>query len=336
MQLTFAFLLLFITIAFGLSSCTQATSPKTGAVQSGGTCSEEYSREYEKILNLPTGTGNMQALCDEFYASYPGVKCFSIVDGSELRVHTNDFDLKCQKNISNNSKPPASSKNSPSPAERDENKPICSNELIEFVLTKKSEFFATIKTIENSNTTDESAFNLALASKKMCNQFFFNYNYTECSRDTYAYSFHDLKKYCDEFQNVLHALKTKNPKKFSPQEMKPLTQANLKFTFKDPLIPFYTSKVKVKDAYLVDGMLVSFSDISSSQNYCYFESEKMRYSGELKSSLYKVDVSYPNKNRALFTYTSFNEQWRMICHSRAQLYYQDLLEIAGDKITIFE
>ncbi|OYZ13339.1 MAG: hypothetical protein B7Y39_18050 [Bdellovibrio sp. 28-41-41] len=336
MQLKFAFLLLFITIAFGLSSCTQATPPKPSVVQSGGACSEEYSRAYEKILNLPTGTVNTQAQCDEFYASYPGIKCFSIVDGSELRVHTNDFDLKCQKNISNKSKPPTSSKNSPSPANRDDKKPLCSNELIEFVLTKKSEFYAAIKTIENSDTTDESAFDLALASKKICNQYFFNYNYTECSRDTYAYSFHDLKKYCDEFQNVLHALKNKNPKKFSPQEMRPLTLANLKFTFKDSLIPFYSSKVKVKDAYLVDGMLVSFGDISSNQNYCYLESEKLRYSGELKSTLYKVDVTYPNRNRTVFTYTSFNEQWRMICHSRVQLNKQDLLEVAGDKITIFE
>jgi hypothetical protein len=173
-------------------------------------------------------------------------------------------------------------------------------------------------------------------SKKSCNQYFFNYNYTECLRDNYSYSFHDLKKYCDEFQNILHALKSKNPYKFSPQEMKPLNAANLKFTFNDPLLPFYSSKIKVKDAYLVDGMLLSFNKISSNQNYCYFESEKQRVSGELKSAPYKVDITHPNKNRTVFTYTSFNEQWRMICHSNTQLYQQDLLEIVGDKITVFD
>lgn len=337
MFLKSVFFLFFITTALCLNSCTQATPPKAGAVQSGGLCSQEYSREYEKILNLPAGTLDTQSQCDEFYVKYPGVKCFSILDGSELRVHTNDFDLKCQKNISTKSKPPAaSSKNLAPVAERAENKPLCSSELIEFVITKKSEFYAAIKTIENSDTTDESSFNLALTSKKMCNQYFFNYSYTECLRDNYAYSFHDLKTYCDEFQNILHTLKAKNPKKFSPQEMKPLTLANLKFTFKDSLLPFYSSKIKVKDAYLADGMLISFSAISSNQNYCYFESEKLRYSGELKSALYKLDVTYPNKHRAMFTYTSFNEQWRMICHSRTQLYKQDLLEVVGDKITIFE
>jgi hypothetical protein len=157
-------LLFFITVALGFTSCTQVTPPKASAVQSGGTCSEEYSREYEKILNLSTGDKATQTQCDEFYDKYPGVKCFSIVDGSELRVHTNDFDLKCKKNISNKSKPPTSSKKSEPPVEREKNRPLCSNELIEYVVTKKTEFYATIKTIENSDTTDESVFNLALNS----------------------------------------------------------------------------------------------------------------------------------------------------------------------------
>lgn len=331
------FVLFLSVIVSVLNGCTQADSPKARAVNSGGLCTEEYSREYEKILNLPAGTADTLVQCEEFYANYPGIKCFSVVDGSELRIHTNDFDLKCLKNISTKSKP--STNASPKDSERIEpTKPTtaCSRELVEFVITKKAEFYSAIKTIENSDTNDEAAFHLALASKKMCNQFFYNYQYTECPRDNNTYSFYDIKPYCDEFQNILHFLKSKNSNKFSPQEMKPLTVANLKFHFNDALMPIYKPNLKLKDSYLVEGMLVPFSSISSNQNYCYFESEKLRFAGELKGDIYKVDVTYPNKNRTVFTYTSFHEQWRMICHSRAQFYLQDLVETTGDKITIIE
>lgn len=337
MLLKSVFLLVLFSAALGLNSCTQADPPKSRAIQSGGSCSEEYSREYEAILNLPAGSPDSQVKCDGFYEKFPGVKCFSVVDGSELRIHTSDFDVKCLKDTSVKTRSPKSNPKvfEPTPIATTPVS-LCSRELVDFVITKKSEFLASIKAIENPDTNDDAAFNIALTSKKMCNQFFFNYKFTECPRDNFNYSFYDLKPYCDEFQKILHTLKAKNPKKFSPQEMKSMTTLNLKFTFQDALVPFYSSKLKIKDAYLVDGMLVSFNDISSNQNYCYFESEKLRFAGELKNEIYKVDVTYPNKNRTVFNYTSFNEQWRMICHSRSQLYQQDLLEIVGDKISIFE
>mgnify|MGYP000971202947 FL=1 len=102
------------------------------------------------------------------------------------------------------------------------------------------------------------------------------------------------------------------------------------------LFQSYTAKAKIKDNYVVDGQLLDFSQISSSQNYCYFESAKLRYSGELQNEMYKVDVTIPNKNRVVFTHTSFNEQWRLVCHTKGAFYHQDLLEVLGDKVTVLD
>lgn len=328
------FALLIASLGFGFVACTKVDSPKDQPVQYGGACSEDYSRDYERILNLSKAAPELLDVCNDFYARYADVKCFSHVDGTELRIHTSDFDNKCKRGISSNKS--KSSSDPTEPARSPRNQSTCSNDLIDFIIAKQSEFYSILQTTENGDVTDDFLFENALASKKACNQYFFNYKYLECSRDGKTYSFYQLKPYCDVFQSQLHSLKNKNSKKYSPQELKPLTTANLKFHFEDSLIPFYAAKAKIKDSYFVDGQLLDFSQISSSQNYCYFESAKLRFSGELQSQMYNVDVSSPNKNRVVFTHTSFHEQWRFICHTKGTFYHQDLLEVLGDKVTVLD
>lgn len=329
------FALIFTTLSLGLVACTKIDPPKDQPVQYGGSCSEEYSREYEKILNLSRTAPDLFEVCNEFYARYSGVKCFSQVDGTELRIHTSDFNNKCKRGIS--SKKSQDADGSSDEAKPNVRKPSkCSNELIDFLVTKQTEFHAAVASIETSDVTDDYLFEKALTSKKVCNQYFFNYNYLTCERDGKAYSFHMLKPYCDIFQTQLHRLKNKNSKKYFPEELTPLKTLNLKFHFQDDMVPFYPKKAKIKDVFLVDGNLIEFSQISSNQNYCYFESPKIRRSGQLKSDLYPVDVTQTNKNRVVFSHTSFNETWRLICHTRGGFYYQDLLEALGEKVTVLE
>ncbi|GEM_PF-2597562 len=334
MSFSVRFALLFASLGLSLVACTKVAAPKGQPVQYGGACSEEYSREYEKILNLSKAAPELFDVCNDFYARFAGVKCFSHVDGTELRIHTSDFDNKCKRGISSNKSNSETEAKEPSPNPK--NQSTCSNELIDFIIGKQAEFHTILKSTENDGVTDDFLFENALSAKKACNQYFFNYKYLECSRDGKAYSFHLLKPFCDVFQTQLHTLKSKNSKKYSPQELKTLTNVNLKFHFEDSLVPFYTAKAKIKDNYVVDGQLLDFSQISSSQNYCYFESAKLRYSGELQNEMYKVDVTIPNKNRVVFTHTSFNEQWRLVCHTKGAFYHQDLLEVLGDKVTVLD
>ncbi len=328
------FTLLIASLSLGFVACTKVDSPKDQSVQYGGACSEDYSREYERILNLSKAAPDLLDVCNDFYARYSGVKCFSHVDGTELRIHTSDFDNKCKRGISSNKSKSGAESTEPPLTPR--NQSTCSNDLIDFIIAKQREFNTSLQSMENGDVTDDFLFENALASKKACNQYFFNYKYLECSRDGKVYSFYHLKPYCDVFQNQLHSLKNKNSKKYSPQELKPVTSVNLKFHFEDSLIPFYTAKAKIKDSYFVDGQLLDFSQISSNQNYCYFESAKLRFSGELQSEMYKVDVTIQNKNRVVFTHTSFNEQWRFVCHTKGTFYHQDLLEVLGDKVTVLD
>jgi hypothetical protein len=329
-----AVFLFFPFLVFMLIGCTQVESPKKSAVQYGGSCSAEYSRDYEKILNWPMDSDIREA-CDRFYDLYSDVKCFSNVDGSELRIHTTDFDEKCQKNI------PERAKNAKRQRPGDSAEPLrtqslCSTELTNFIIEKQKEFRGTLESYESNSYSDADMFSTSLSYKKTCNQYFHTYKYTECPRDGKTYSFDDLKPYCDEFQILLHKLKVKNPKKFSPQELKPLTGLNLKFHFEDAMVPFYSAKTKVKDTYIVDGKLVAFSQITTKQNYCYFESEAVRFSGELKNEIYKVDIAFITKTKVVFSHTSFNEQWRMICQSRNYFYHQELIEALGDTVTVYE
>ena len=334
MSLNAICILLFASLGLGLNACTKVDPPKDQPVQYGGACSEDYSREYEKILNLSKTAPELPDRCNDFYSRFNGIKCFSHVDGTELRIHTSDFDNKCKRGISSNKPNAVNEPNASSGG--DKNNSLCSNELVEFLISKQIEFQSLFKTIQINNVTDDFLFERALASKKACNQYFYNYKYLECSREGKAYSFHLIKPYCDAFQKQLHSLKSKNSKKYAPQELKSINAINLKFHFEDGLIPFYPAKIKIKDAYIVDGGLVEFGQISSSQNYCYFESAKLRYSGELNKELYPVDVSQPNQNRVIFTHNSFNEQWRLVCHTRGTFYHQDLLETLGDKVTILD
>ncbi|MBL7544985.1 MAG: hypothetical protein JNL11_14305 [Bdellovibrionaceae bacterium] len=319
---------------FILGSCTQVESPKSRPVQYGGACSQEYSKEYEQLLNWPTDSDN-KAVCDDFYTRYPNVKCFSHVDGAELRIHTSDFDEACGRKPSDKSKR-TGEKTADSSGTSSRTQGLCSPELAQFVVDKQKDFESKLMSFEANKYTDENSFATALNSKKICNQYFHNYKYSICSRNDIKYSFHDLKPYCDEFQTVLHNLRKKNPKKFSPEELKPLTGLNLKFHFQNPLLRFFSSKVKIKDTYIVEGLSLSFSGISSSQSYCFFESETLRFAGELKNEIYKVDIATVNKNRFAFSHTSFNEQWKVVCHFPTHFYLQDLIEVLGDTVSVFE
>lgn len=313
--------------------CAQVDSPKPSAVQYGGVCSADYSKDYQSILNWPADQDIKEA-CDAFYAKYPGVKCFSTVDGAELRIHTNDFDNKCQKNGAPKPKPPKTAV--PIEAETSRTQGLCSNELTSFIMEKYKSFQSTLESVETNKIRDEDLFSSALANKKICNQYFFNYKYTECTKNNVIYSFHLLKPYCDQFQMQLHTLRVKNPKKFSPVELKPLTGVNLKFHFEDSLLQFTSSKVKNKDLYLTEGSFSTFGNITSSQNYCYLESDQIRFAGELKNEVYKVDIAFLTRAKVVFSYNSFNEQWKMVCHVKDHFYLQDLLETLGDKVSVFE
>ncbi len=307
-------------------------APKQGAVLYGGSCSDEYSKDYEALLNWP-GNTDVRAACDDFYAKYANVRCFSQVDGAELRIHTGDFDEKCQRGSSGR---PKSTKQASDSGDLSDSSRNCIADVAKFIKTRKSEFYSVLATFQNDAYIDDKKFASSLENRKICNQYFLNYKYKQCALDGVEYSYYDLKPYCDEFQTTLHRLKLKTPKKFSPQELKSVVGLNLKFHFEDPLVPFYRSKDKVKPTYFVEGRQVDFSNITSNQSYCYLESDRIRYAGELKNDIYKVDITQISKNKIMFTHTSFNEKWRMICQSPEYFYFQDLVEVLGDAINVLE
>ena len=313
--------------------CSRVSTPEPTQIQYGGACSDDFSKAYEAILNW-TDNPDLQAACDDFYAKYSDVKCMSKINGVELRLHTTDFDKKCQKNrVSDKNK---ADKSSEPTTIKSEGKSLCSRDLTAFLADKQNEFNKATQDIFSNSYSDDQLFDTALAKKKICNQYFFNYNYLECTRDNKAFSFNTIKPYCDQFQGWLQELKLKNPKKYSPEELKPIAGVSLKFHFVDPILPFFKSSVKIKDTYLVDGKSLPFNEITSSQNYCYFESDRIRYAGELKNQLYKVDVTISSKSRVLFAYNSFNEQWRLVCHVAEFFYLQDLLETLGEHVSTIE
>ena len=127
MSFSVRFALLFASLGLSLVACTKVAAPKGQPVQYGGACSEEYSREYEKILNLSKAAPELFDVCNDFYARFAGVKCFSHVDGTELRIHTSDFDNKCKRGISSNKSNSETEAKEPSPNPK--NQSTCSNEL---------------------------------------------------------------------------------------------------------------------------------------------------------------------------------------------------------------
>ncbi len=333
MHLKFLKLLVLIVSCLSFADCTRVTAPEPTQIQYGGACSDDFSKAYEALLNWPDSS-EFQTACDDFYAKYGDVKCMSKLNGVELRLHTTDFDKKCGKNrVSDKSKADPSGEPT---LIKSGTKSLCSRDLTTFVIDKQIEFNQASQDIFSNNYSDDRLFETALAKKKICNQYFFNYNYLECTRDSKTLSFNTIKPFCDQFQGWLHELNLKSPAKYSPQELKPIASMGLKFHFIDPLLPFFKSSVKIKENYFADGKMLPFNEITSSQNYCHFESDRIRYAGELKNQLYKVDVTISSKSRVLFAYNSFNEQWRLVCHVAEFFYLEDLLETLGEHVSIIE
>lgn len=321
------FLSLFIT-----TGCTDVVTPEPTRSNTTPMCNDEYSRSYETLLRWPEDQ-DIKTVCDDFYAKFSGVRCISKIDGIELRLHTSDFDKKCGQLLTT---PKDKNSNPSSMTSESEHTAHCSSELTSFIIEKQKEFHTILIKMSSNNFSDDSLFAESLSRKKLCNQYFSQHKYVECPVGKKVYSYNLLKPYCDQFQIILHSLKQKNPTKYSPYELKPLAKQKLKFHFEDNLIPFYKLNSPIVDSYLVDGSMIPFGHIASSQNHCHFQSEKIRYAGELKNEIYTVDISYPNKNKILFTYFSFNENWKLICRINDHFYFQDLIETLGDKVSTFE
>ncbi len=333
MSSIFLNLLVAVLSCLSLAFCTRVTSPEPKQIQYGGACNDDFSKAYETLLNLPENS-EFQKACDDFYSKFGDVKCMAKLNAVELRLHTTDFDKKCGKNrISEKGKSDPSAEPT---VIKNGTKSLCSRDLTTFISDKQNEFNKASQDIFSNIYSDDRLFDTALAKKKICNQYFFNYNYLECPRDGKTLSFNAIKPYCDQFQGWLHELNLKSPAKYSPQELKPIASMSLKFHFINPILPFFKSTVKIKDTYIAEGKELPFNEITSSQNYCYFESDRIRFAGELKNQLYKVDVTIFSKSRVLFAYNSFNERWRLVCHVAEFFYLEELMETLGEHVSIVE
>lgn len=324
-----------------MSSCTQATEQKSPPVEWNGVCSTQFQQDYIQLLNTDSNDKKLTQQCDLFYQSYPEVKCLTEIESVEVRVHTFDFDEKCNKGDFKDFKnkkdlhPDDDSKSSGKRPSETKIIPQCNEDLLSYY-AKTSTLFELNKNLISAAKKNDIVFNKALTSFRQCNQFFHVYKYSVCVDDeNNQRSYYELKPYCDYFESKLLNLFQKYPDKYFPEEFISLTNLKLRFILNDPFIDFYKNLGQVKKIISL-GKSINNAEENKNQNYCYFISNHFSSSEKLLNQEFLVSESTKEaKNLWRLNTSTGAKSFSLYCRSLRQLYLQDLKEILGGKVHIF-
>lgn len=334
----------YLLITFAVLSCSKAPEEAPKPVEWNGSCSSQFAEDYHHLLELDTNDSSLlNDECTRFYQQYQNVKCLTEVEGVEVRVHTSDFDLKCNKGDFKDYKDPHKNKdknkdtNEKSENESDDENFLqkCSNELLSYFQRTETAFELTKNLINKSKSLDV-VFNKSLSSYRICNQYFHIYKYSSClGPDSEKLSYNNLKPYCQFFRNKLENLNKKYPEKYFPEEFIPLENLKLRFKINDPFINFF-SKISLVKSLIIYGKSLPNTVENKKNPYCYFISNQYKSSERLANREIKVtEIGKENDNLWKLSAFTDNKSFILQCRSARQLYLQDLKEILGNKVHIF-
>lgn len=334
--------LLFLTIMV-LGSCSKSIDNLPNKpVEWNGNCTSEYKNDYLDLLNLDSNSANLKSSCDRFYQKYNDVKCMTDIESVEVRIHTADFDLKCNRGDFKDYSDPNKKKNKNSSdtdiISDDESMttlPKCSSQLISF-FQKTEASFEVNKSIITSAKNNDIVFNKALTSYRTCNQFFHIYKYSICQgAENIKYSFLNLRPYCQFFRNKLENLNKKFATKYYPEEFVPLISLKLRLRLNDPFLSFYPSLSSAK-SIIVSGKSVTANSENKTENYCAFVSKTLKSSSKAYGTEAKVnEIDKLNDSTWRISFLLNNNAIEIYCRSARQIFLQDLKEILGNKTHIF-
>lgn len=324
-----------------LISCTKVSQEASKPVEWNGSCSEQYQQDYINLLNTSVDSPQLKNTCDSFYQQYADVKCLTEIDDVEVRVHTVDFDVKCQRGDFKDYTPPKSASPDDKPKANPTNPlnpqiiPQCSTELFDY-FQRTLALFELNKNLITDTKDKTLIFNKALASYRQCNQYFHIYKYSSCTANDHKnYSYYDFQPYCLFFKTKLENLLKLNPQKYFPEEFLPLTNLRIRLKVNDPFIEIFKSKKMVKTV-LLQGKSMPYSPGAKQDGYCYFISPQYSNSEKLLGKeIIFFEVFKESQTVWKFASTVENKSLSLYCRSSRQLFLQDLKEIMGNKAHIY-
>lgn len=312
-------------------SCSNQNVGKPNPVVTGSVCSQNFLDSYHAIVQADNSGHSIEAMCTEFGKQYQDIKCLAIADNIELRFHSDDILLRCKLSSSQNSEKTNQSPSLNIPSSVGD---WCNTAFYSYIENTEKLFKYHHQAIASKKTISEENITKTLKYKRLCNQFFNAFKYKKCTQEAGDKSFLSIKPYCDYFQKVIHQRKINNSENFYPFELRPLEELSLKFRFRDQELFFNKPEVKNK-LYISRGQVVKFSDIVTSDTFCYLESSRIKSAHELGREIYSVDFQRFSSSKISFSYNAFDEQFRLVCSHTKPIYLQEIVESLGDLIDVY-